>query len=548
MAAGRAREAECDRSGACRADRRTRQRPGESRERGPVGDLHGAVGNRAVGALLADGRLQPKLRVGGPGGPSEREADRTAAQVTEAPESGAPVSVDERPPSTGAGAVPPPVEREVESASGGRPLPGPVRSFFEPRFGADLGGVRIHDGPEADRLNRRLDARAFTLGTDVYFGAGQYRPGTDAGDRLLAHELTHVIQQTGGGGDRPARTDGPAVVQRWFGDGRAGERPEDEAHPELSVGETVRTTANLNVREGPGLDRRVEVTTPVGATGDLVDGPVTADGYTWWKVSYHAGYTGWSAGRWLAAGRGRETGEGQETPSQGETPSPGEQGAPRGRQEPTAPSREREPPSREREPSTGQQQRESARSESQQGTSPRVEFTFQPPPVVRVRGPTPLAGGVCLMHTGSMNGEVKATLLGAGPTAAVNLQDASAAFKQAAGQFEVQFSGGRPVLKYRDRTFPLEFSIEATSVLVESPHSMRFRYRGWEFEWKQALTVRITPVWCMSLEPVPEAFFWTMVAVGSAAGIVVLVLPTGEEVPLAGAAAAALLAWLLGTA
>jgi hypothetical protein len=68
---------------------------------------------------------------------------------------------------------------------------------MEPRFGADFGGVRVHTGGEADQLNRQLNAQAFTHGQDIYMGAGKYDPASSDGKKLLAHELTHVVQQNG---------------------------------------------------------------------------------------------------------------------------------------------------------------------------------------------------------------------------------------------------------------------------------------------------------------------------------------------------------------
>jgi hypothetical protein len=94
---------------------------------------------------------------------------------------------------------------------GGSPLPDEVRAAMEPPFGADFSGVRVHTGGEADDLNRQLSAQAFTHGHDIYMAAGKYAPGTVAGNRLLAHELTHVIQQGsavkragGSGGSMPS--------------------------------------------------------------------------------------------------------------------------------------------------------------------------------------------------------------------------------------------------------------------------------------------------------------------------------------------------------
>ncbi len=81
---------------------------------------------------------------------------------------------------------------------GGSPLPGATRARMEAVIGADFSGVRVHAGPEAASRASALNARAFTAGRDVVFGAGEYRPGTSSGDRLLAHELTHVVQQSRG--------------------------------------------------------------------------------------------------------------------------------------------------------------------------------------------------------------------------------------------------------------------------------------------------------------------------------------------------------------
>ena len=68
---------------------------------------------------------------------------------------------------------------------------------MESSFGADFSGVRIHDDARADGLSQALSARAFATGRDVFFRQGEYSPGTSAGRELLAHELTHVVQQGG---------------------------------------------------------------------------------------------------------------------------------------------------------------------------------------------------------------------------------------------------------------------------------------------------------------------------------------------------------------
>ena len=77
----------------------------------------------------------------------------------------------------------------------GRPLPTSVRRFMEPRFRADFGGVRVHTGEQAARLSRQLSAHAFTVGGQVFFGRDRFQPESHAGRALIAHELTHTIQQ-----------------------------------------------------------------------------------------------------------------------------------------------------------------------------------------------------------------------------------------------------------------------------------------------------------------------------------------------------------------
>lgn len=90
----------------------------------------------------------------------------------------------------------PDLESQLSSSKGGgNPLSDDVRSFMEPRFGADFSGVRVHTGSDAVQMNQDVKAQAFAHGSDVYFGAGK-APGKDA---LTAHELTHVVQQGGNG-------------------------------------------------------------------------------------------------------------------------------------------------------------------------------------------------------------------------------------------------------------------------------------------------------------------------------------------------------------
>ena len=88
------------------------------------------------------------------------------------------------------------VETQVSQSKGrGSPLPDPVRAYMEPRFGVDFSQVRVHTGSDALQMNQAVGAQAFTHGSDIYFGAGSSPTNLE----LTAHELTHVVQQTGGG-------------------------------------------------------------------------------------------------------------------------------------------------------------------------------------------------------------------------------------------------------------------------------------------------------------------------------------------------------------
>jgi len=99
---------------------------------------------------------------------------------------------------------------ETASNSAGEPLDEATRSSMEPRFGVDLSKVRVHTDEKASESAETFDAQAYTSGRDIYFGAGKYAPGATEGQRLLAHELTHVVQQTAAGEE--TTTHGPAKL------------------------------------------------------------------------------------------------------------------------------------------------------------------------------------------------------------------------------------------------------------------------------------------------------------------------------------------------
>jgi len=105
--------------------------------------------------------------------------------------------------------------RVSNSRGGGSSLPAETRAFMEPRFGVDFSQVRVHTGTDAAQMCQDLNAQAFTVGRDIYFGNGKYNPQTSGGQQLLAHELTHVVQQGAALRAKPiAVTPAPQKIQR----------------------------------------------------------------------------------------------------------------------------------------------------------------------------------------------------------------------------------------------------------------------------------------------------------------------------------------------
>lgn len=188
--------------------------------------LQRAVGNRAVLSLL---HAQASLMVGPADDPYEREADAVARQVTAqlrqavarpAAEVVPGLEEDEGvarvihrhagyaghdghiAPEVGreGGALSAGLEHQLEAArTGGSALPSAVRGKMEGAFGVDFSGVRVHEGSQANDLNRKLGAQAFTVGSDIFFGGATPSLSSTDGSSLLAHELTHVVQQGAAG-------------------------------------------------------------------------------------------------------------------------------------------------------------------------------------------------------------------------------------------------------------------------------------------------------------------------------------------------------------
>lgn len=155
---------------------------------------------------LDDLHVQTKLEISAPGDQFEQEADRMAEQVMRISEPHHPTlpSAEAHDSNTlvrRKGAASADVEQQParEDKEGGlrgegQPLSESVRGFFEPRFGRDFGGVRVHTDPLAVELSQALRAEAFTYGKDIYFNAHRFAPSSTQGKSLLAHELAHTIQ------------------------------------------------------------------------------------------------------------------------------------------------------------------------------------------------------------------------------------------------------------------------------------------------------------------------------------------------------------------
>lgn len=168
-------------------------------------------------------RIYPKLEVGAANDPAEREADLAAEQVLRGGKvitgtGGAPADqpgalrMKANSAAQGGIAAPTSVESKINSKRGkGGALPQPLQQKLSHTFGTDFSGVSVHTDGASHGMNAELGAKAFTQGSDMFFGKGQYAPGTPAGDRLIAHEAAHVVQ--GGKSLRRKETE-PAVLKK----------------------------------------------------------------------------------------------------------------------------------------------------------------------------------------------------------------------------------------------------------------------------------------------------------------------------------------------
>jgi hypothetical protein len=230
---------------------RTRQTSGKRQKRQadspiihPLLQLQQTYGNHAVGRMI-----QAKLQVSQPGDQYEQEADRVSEQVMRMPDptnmpgeskqswqpsavqrvcaecgeemQRQPVEEEKKPdeqlqmqaqPGQQSPSLAPNLQPRIAGLqSGGRPLQQSERAFFEPRFSRDFSQVRVHTVGQAADIAKSINARAFTVGNNIAFRDGQFAPGSQEGRKLLAHELTHTIQQ-GAVNVSASKTHGPATT------------------------------------------------------------------------------------------------------------------------------------------------------------------------------------------------------------------------------------------------------------------------------------------------------------------------------------------------
>ena len=239
-----------------------------------------SAGNLAVQRLFNSRFIQPKLSISHPNDPYEREADNIADRVMRMPEpqlqracacggscsgcqaeqTGQELLQTKSLGASGLGQTSVPSVDHVLRSSG-EPLDATTRSFMEQRFGQDFSGVRVHSDAAAEQSAREINAEAYTVRHDIVFGADRFAPGTRDGSRLLAHELTHVLQQ--GGANRAHRTANHATDS-----GR-------HATVETSVGVSPMSDSRTDVIQrqprapSPGITRSEEIPLSMTSPGEV---------------------------------------------------------------------------------------------------------------------------------------------------------------------------------------------------------------------------------------------------------------------------------------
>jgi hypothetical protein len=237
--------------------------------------LQHTIGNQDVLQLLKRGEILTKLFVGNPDTPYEKEANTIADQVV----TGNTTLIQQmdlergiQRKSTGPGTpISSRIGTKIDSLQGkGKPLDKNIRDYFHPRFGVDLGDVRIHTDSNADKLARAVQARAFMHSRDMVFASGEYQPHTKSGKKLIAHELVHYMQQQGGNTLQRA---GNSTVFRAVGD-----------HYKSQIN-------GLLLVSNPAVYKStIQAALPERSVLKVLDEGIkesfnkTSDAYKWWKV------------------------------------------------------------------------------------------------------------------------------------------------------------------------------------------------------------------------------------------------------------------------
>jgi hypothetical protein len=218
--------------------------PSESKDRNAHGASH---------SFSHFGILRPKLAIGTSNDPLEQEADRVAEQLLAAPAhpavSGAPPHIlrfSGQPPGQ-AHTSPASVDRVL--ASPGTPLEPALRKDMEQRFGHDFSRVRVHSSAAAQQSARDVNAHAYTVGHNIVFGTGRFAPGTHDGLRLIAHELTHVVQQA----EQTSARVAAGETVRVHGRARAGAVQRQDANP---LDEKAKKIIEAAKDTSKGIDQR----------------------------------------------------------------------------------------------------------------------------------------------------------------------------------------------------------------------------------------------------------------------------------------------------
>jgi|GEM_PF-1710701 len=261
--------------------------------------LQRTIGNNAVQRLIKSGALQAKLNINPPGDIYEQEADRVARQVVsqinqpanksqnvqrlempkeeeeeklmKKPDSGSiqrqeiPKEDEEKlmkkemvqlnEANNGWNAAPE-LENSIQQArGGGHALSDGIRKQIEHVLRTDFRGVKVHTDAHSDMLNHSLQARAFTTGNDIFFRRGEYDPGSSAGQELIAHELTHVVQQTGKVSKAVDQYERYAINNPFQQkkDNNGWERDYEEPHEESPILEEDIELDRKSIQRSPGI-------------------------------------------------------------------------------------------------------------------------------------------------------------------------------------------------------------------------------------------------------------------------------------------------------